>query len=102
MVATIQPRQKVEYKRPGRLNVVSVAVALVVAAGVYVFIALWPVISLRSNVEGELADALPNLWRNNLRPVETSSTHARRACSRASSHWQALAAATAIAARASA
>jgi hypothetical protein len=40
---------------------------LVVAAAGYVLYALWPVFQLRANVKSELADALPFLWRWNLR-----------------------------------
>ena len=61
-------RQKTEYKRPRFLNAVSAVIILLVAAAAYAAYALWPVYSLRSEVDNELAGALPDLWRYNLRP----------------------------------
>jgi hypothetical protein len=72
-IKAIAARQKVEYKRPSRFNLVSISVALVLAGAVYTAYSLWPVLALRSAVEGELADALPHLWRLNLRPVATTN-----------------------------
>jgi hypothetical protein len=60
----------VAYKRPRAINPVSITLALVAAALIYVATSLWPIFSLRANVKDELADALPNLWRLNLRPDE--------------------------------
>jgi hypothetical protein len=68
MAVPIPPRQKVEYKKPRRLNAVSISLAVVVGAMVYTFVALWPVITLRSNVKSELSEALPHLWKLNLLP----------------------------------
>jgi hypothetical protein len=62
------PRQKVEYKKPRRLNVVSGTMALVLGALIYVGVALWPLATLRSNVKSELSEALPHLWKINLLP----------------------------------
>ena len=64
----IQRRQKIEYKKPPRVNVVSVSLAIVLALLCYAGYAFWPLFSLRSNVTSELAEALPHLWRLNLRP----------------------------------
>jgi hypothetical protein len=64
----IQPRAKVQYKKPRRLNAVSATMGLFLIAAGYLGVALWPLYSLRSNVESELADALPQLWKLNLRP----------------------------------
>jgi hypothetical protein len=68
MAVPIPPRQKVEYKKPRRLNVVSISLALVLGAMAYTMVALWPVITLRSNVKSELSEALPHLWKINLLP----------------------------------
>ena len=40
--------------------------ALVFGGFVYFVVAIWPLLSLRSNVKDELADALPHLWKINL------------------------------------
>jgi hypothetical protein len=60
----------VAYKRPRAINPVSITLAIIAAAMVYVAYSLWPIISLRANVKDEMADGLPNLWRLNLRPDE--------------------------------
>jgi hypothetical protein len=65
---TIPQRQKVQYKKPRRLNVVSVSMALVVGVLVYTLVGLWPLITLRSTVKNELSGALPVLWKLNLLP----------------------------------
>jgi hypothetical protein len=65
-------RQKTDYKRPRFLNAVSVVLMLAAGAAVYVAYSLWPVYSLRSEVDNELAGALPDLWRYNLRPDEVA------------------------------
>ena len=63
----VPAKQKTEYKKPRRINVVSVTLlAMVVGAG-YLLYAVWPLLSLRSQVRDEMADALPALWRLNLR-----------------------------------
>jgi hypothetical protein len=61
----VQPRPKLQYKQPNRLNGVSLAMAAVFGLICYAVYAVWPVFSLRSNVESELADALPALWKLN-------------------------------------
>lgn len=67
-----QPRQKVEYKRPGRINAVSITLFLILGAAGYVGYSLWPALQLRASVKNELADALPQLWRLNLHPEQTA------------------------------
>jgi hypothetical protein len=62
----VQPRTRIQYKQPSRLNGVTLVLALFLALIVYAGYAVWPALSLRSNVESELADALPGLWRLNL------------------------------------
>jgi hypothetical protein len=61
-------RKKVEYKKPRRLNAVSGVMALVFGGFVYFMVAIWPLVTLRSNVKDQLADALPHLWKINLKP----------------------------------
>ena len=65
MPLEVQPRPKIRYKQPRRLNAVSIAILAFMALIGYGMYAIWPAFSLRSNVESELADALPNLWRLN-------------------------------------
>jgi hypothetical protein len=60
-------RKKVEYKKPRRLNAVSGSLALVFGGFVYFIVAIWPLLTLRSNVKDQLADALPHLWKINLK-----------------------------------
>jgi hypothetical protein len=62
-----QRRQPTEYRKPGRINVVSVTLMLLLAAAAYVVYSVYPVINLRLRVKSELEDVLPNLWRVNLR-----------------------------------
>jgi hypothetical protein len=68
MAVPIPPRQKVQYKKPRRLNWVSATMALVLGVLVYLFVAAWPLLTLRSNVKNDLAGALPHLWKLNLLP----------------------------------
>jgi len=63
-----KPRPKVEYKKPRKINVVSVTLFLCLAAAVYLIVGLWPLITLRGKVKAELADSIPHFWRLNLRP----------------------------------
>jgi hypothetical protein len=68
----IQPQRTrpTEYRKPGKINIVSITLLLIVGALVYVGLALWPAVSLRLRVKSELEDVLPNLWRVNLRPED--------------------------------
>jgi hypothetical protein len=61
-----QPRQKVQYKQPQRLNAVSLMMAMALGLLGYTGYAMWPVFSLRSNVESELGTSLSALWKLNL------------------------------------
>ena len=65
MQLEVQPRPKIRYTQPQRLNAVSILILAFMALFGYGMYAVWPAFSLRSNVESELADALPNLWRLN-------------------------------------
>jgi hypothetical protein len=66
--APAPPRKKVEYRKPRRLNVVSLTLLAMALTGGYLLYAAWPLLALRSQVRDELADALPTLWKLNLRP----------------------------------
>ena len=61
-------KKKTEYKKPRRLNVVSFTLLVLVGAAGYLLYAVWPLLSLRSQVRDEMAEALPALWKLNLRP----------------------------------
>jgi hypothetical protein len=63
-----QARQKVEYRKPRKINVVSVTMTLLLAAAGYVVYSLYPLFQLRANAKAEMMDALPHLWRYNRRP----------------------------------
>ncbi len=68
------------YKQPNAINGVSIGLVLLVAATGWVVLSAWPVIALNSNVKNELNDALPRIYRANLRDepgatVETTRLH---------------------------
>jgi hypothetical protein len=62
-----QRTQPTKYKKPGRINVVTGILLLIVAAVAYVGYATWPILALHSRVKSEMDDHLPHLWRANLR-----------------------------------
>jgi hypothetical protein len=61
------------YKKPHSINAVSLALVLLLGLTVYVIVCTWPVYSLSSRAKGVLLDALPVLYRANLRPESTAS-----------------------------
>jgi hypothetical protein len=63
-----RPRSRVEYQKPARINAVSITLLVVVAIAAWVGVSLWPALILRSNVKNELFEAMPVLWKLNLRP----------------------------------
>jgi hypothetical protein len=65
-----QRRGPTEYRKPGKINAVSITLLLIVSAIAYVIYSLWPVVTLRLRVKSELEDTLPNLYRVNLRPED--------------------------------
>jgi hypothetical protein len=67
-----------EYRRPRKINSVTVTMALILGAMVYVGCSLWPIVTLRLRVKSELEDVLPNLWRVNLRPDDFARTEILR------------------------
>lgn len=68
MLPPPRPRQQVQYQKPRRLNTVSVTLLAVTGVLVWVGISFWPLWVLRSNVKNELEEAMPRLWKLNLRP----------------------------------
>jgi hypothetical protein len=58
----------VKYKKPRSINTVSVGLVLLIGLLVYVGVYTWPVYSLSSRAKGVLLEALPLLYRANLRP----------------------------------
>ena len=65
-----QRTRPTEYRKPRKINAVSVTLLLIVGLMVYFVYAVWPVVTLRLRVKSELEDVLPNFWRVNLRPEE--------------------------------
>jgi hypothetical protein len=63
----------IRYKKPHSINAVSLALLLLLGLAVYVIVYTWPVYSLSSRAKGVLLDALPILYRANLRPESTAS-----------------------------
>jgi hypothetical protein len=70
MIAPPQRTRPTEYRKPGKINSVSITLFLLMGLAVYIGYSLWPVITLRLRVKSELEDVLPNLWRVNLRPED--------------------------------
>jgi hypothetical protein len=63
------PRAKAPttYKRPGRINTVSVTLLFLLITSAYIVYSAWPVIALRLRVKGDLEDVMNDYWRANLR-----------------------------------
>jgi hypothetical protein len=70
MIAPPQRTRPTEYRKPGKINAVSLILLLILGIMAYVVYSVWPVVTLRLRVKSELEDVLPNLWRVNLRPEE--------------------------------
>src|SRR5687768_7533305 len=68
MMAPPRPRQQVEYQKPRRINTVSVTLSMILGLMIWTGVSFWPLLVLRSNVSTELSDAIPRLWKLNLRP----------------------------------
>lgn len=68
MIQPPQRRGRTEYKKPGKVNAVSISLLVIVGIIAYVVYSLWPVVTLRLRVKAELEDILPNFYRVNLRP----------------------------------
>lgn len=68
MLAPPRPRKQVEYQKPRRINAVSVTLSMILGLMIWGGVSFWPLLVLRSNVSTELAEAIPRLWKLNLRP----------------------------------
>ncbi|MGA7741831.1 MAG: hypothetical protein ABSF35_11790 [Polyangia bacterium] len=66
-----------KYKKPRAINAISIAMLLLLGLVGYVIYCTWPVYSLSSRAKGVLLDALPMLYRANLRPEGTASAMLR-------------------------
>jgi len=73
-----QRMRATEYRRPRKINAVSVTMLVLLGIAVYLGLALWPIMALRLRVKSELEDVLPNLWRINLRSEDTARTEIAR------------------------
>jgi hypothetical protein len=62
-----QRRKATEYRKPAKINAVSISMLVFLAIAGYLVYAVYPVVNLRLRVKSELEDVLPNLWRVNLR-----------------------------------
>jgi hypothetical protein len=60
------------YKKPRSINTVSVGLLVLLGIAVYVAIYTWPVYTLSSRAKGVLLDAIPMLYRANLRPTDVA------------------------------
>jgi predicted PurR-regulated permease PerM len=67
MMAPPRPRKQVEYQKPRRINAVSVTLSVILGLLIWAGVSFWPLLVLRSNVSTELAEAIPHLWKLNLR-----------------------------------
>jgi hypothetical protein len=59
--------QPTQYRRPKKLNVVSLTMFLWLGALAYAIYSTWPVVTLRLRVKGDLEDVMNRYWRANLR-----------------------------------
>jgi hypothetical protein len=78
MIPPPQRRGPTEYRKPRKINAVSITMVLILGALVYVGYSLWPIVTLRLRVKSELEDVLPNFWRVNLRPEDYARTEIAR------------------------
>jgi hypothetical protein len=67
-----------EYRKPSKINAVSLTMLAFLAAAVYLVYAVWPVVTLRLRVKSELEDMLPNFWRINLRDAQAARLETMR------------------------
>jgi hypothetical protein len=65
-----QRMQRTEYRRPRKVNAVSLSLLAFLGLIAYLVYSVWPAMTLRLRVKSELEDVLPNFWRMNLRSEE--------------------------------
>jgi hypothetical protein len=66
MQPPIQPRQRTQYKKPRKINGVSVTLTALFGGFLFYAFHTWPVFMLRVRAKGEMEELLPRLWRVNL------------------------------------
>lgn len=69
------------YKKPRRINGVSISLILMLGVAVYVAMMFWPALLLQANVKSLMDDALPLWYRANLysEPVRSKEKNTQRA-----------------------
>jgi hypothetical protein len=68
-MTTIRAREPVKYKRPGRINTVSVSVFATMGLMVYLGYCFYPALALKSSVKTELHESVNEVYTANLRPA---------------------------------
>ncbi len=66
------------YKQPSAVNGVSVGLLLLVGLTAWLGISAWPIIAINSSVKNEIGDALPRVYRANLRPEPGATAEVER------------------------
>jgi hypothetical protein len=66
------------YKQPNAVNGVSIGLFLLVGLTAWLGVSGWPVIALNSGVKNEIGDALPLVYRANLRPEPGATVEVTR------------------------
>ena len=62
-----------KYKKPRSINAVSIGLLLLLGIAVFAIVCTWPVYTLSSRAKGVLLDAIPMLYRANLRSTDVAS-----------------------------
>ncbi len=78
MVRTPQLRQRVEYKKPGKINAVSITMTMMLGIIVYVAYCVAPSFYLRSEVSTLLSNEIVTWFNANLRPTAERSIRKRK------------------------
>jgi hypothetical protein len=78
MAGLPQRKQPTVYKKPKKLNAVSITLGLILLATAYFVYCTYPVFNLRLRAKSELEDVLPDFWRANLRPEAFARTEIAR------------------------
>jgi hypothetical protein len=66
------------YKQPKAINGVSIGLLLLVGLTAWLGLSGWPMIALNSSVKNEIGDALPQVYRANLRPEPGATVEVTR------------------------
>jgi hypothetical protein len=78
MVSNPQRRQRVEYKKPGKINAVSISLLMFLSLLGYVGYCLWPSFHLSSEVSTLLRTEIITWFHANLRPTAERSIKKRK------------------------